>query len=60
MGTFLFINVALSFWPVLPQKIVPSNGHPEFKQHLLGGISYLGFLLLNGDSLGSQKVRVTK
>ena len=25
-----------------------SVGHPEFLQHLLGGISYLGFLLLNG------------
>ena len=25
MGTFLFIKVALSIWPVLPKKIVPSN-----------------------------------
>ena len=26
MGTFLFINVALSFWPVLPKKIEGDMG----------------------------------
>ena len=49
MGIFLLIKEASSFWPVLPKKIV----------HLLGGISFLVFLLLNGDSLGFQKARVT-
>ena len=31
IGIFLFIKVALSFWPVLPEKMVPGPaGHPEF------------------------------
>ena len=40
------------------------TGQPEFYQHLLGRISYLGFLLLNGAiynliSVGFYKLRIT-